>query len=100
VTWRADYIEQPNGAHGIAEVAGMAEDLQSMSDHYGRIFPGKMNYDTQCVVIDAGSARITFWRPVAFVERFAPSGDSLAPRRPASPLCACAPARSSGRRRS
>jgi catechol 2,3-dioxygenase-like lactoylglutathione lyase family enzyme len=82
VTWRADYIEQPNGAHGIAEVAGMAADLQSVSDAYSRIFPESMDYDRQCVVIDAGSARITFRRPAAFVERFAPFGEQLSAAAP------------------
>jgi Glyoxalase-like domain len=77
VTWRADYIEQPNGTHGIAEVAGMAADLQSVSDSYGRILPGRVRCDRECVVIDAGSAWITFWRPAAFVERFAPFGEQL-----------------------
>jgi Glyoxalase-like domain len=82
VTWRADYIEQPNGANGIAEVAGMAEDLHSMSNAYGRIFPGRLRYDGQRVLIDAGSARITFWRPAAFVERFAPFGEELSAAAP------------------
>jgi hypothetical protein len=77
VTWRADHIEQPNGAHGIAEVTGMAEDLQFLSETYGRIFPEKLRYDGQRVVIDAGGARITFCRPAAFAERFARFGEQL-----------------------
>jgi catechol 2,3-dioxygenase-like lactoylglutathione lyase family enzyme len=77
VTWRTDYIEQPNGAHGMAEVAGVAEDLQPISDLYGRIFSERVRCDEQCVVIDAGSARITFWRPAVFMERFVPFAEGL-----------------------
>jgi hypothetical protein len=77
VTWRADYLEQPNGVHGIAEVAGIAEDLQLVSDSYVPIFPRSLRYDRQRVVIDAGSAQITFCRPAAFAERFAPFGAEL-----------------------
>jgi catechol 2,3-dioxygenase-like lactoylglutathione lyase family enzyme len=82
VTWRADYIDQPNGAHGIAEVAGMAEDLEVIADGYGRIFENRLQYDGENVVIDAASARITFCRPAAFAKRFAPFGEELgaAPR--------------------
>jgi hypothetical protein len=82
VTWRADYIEQPNGAQGIAEVAGIAADLQSVSDAYGLILPGRVRCDRECVVIDAGSAWITFWRQAAFVERFAPFGEQLSAAAP------------------
>ena len=59
VTWRADYIDQPNGAQGIAEVAGVAENLRLLSDTYSRIFPKSLRYDGQCVEIDTGSARTT-----------------------------------------
>jgi hypothetical protein len=77
VTWRTDYLDQPNGAHGLAEVAGMADDLGAVAEAYGRIFEDRLRYDGQIVVIDAGSARITFCRPAAFAERFAPFGQEL-----------------------
>lgn len=77
VTWRSDFLEQPNGAHGIAEVAGMAEDLEAMAKAYGRIFASRLQYDGENVVVDAGGVRITFCRPAAFAERFAPFGQEL-----------------------
>ena len=77
VTWRADHIEQPNGALGIAEVTGMAEDLQLIAEAYGRIFPGRLRYEGERLVIDAGGARITFLRPAAFAARFAPFGEAF-----------------------
>lgn len=76
-TWREDFLEQPNGAHGLAEVIGMAEDLEHLSDAYRRIFANRLRYDRQSVVIDAGSARITFLQPAAFVQRFAPFGEEV-----------------------
>jgi hypothetical protein len=77
VTWRADFPEQPNGARGIAEVAGMAEDPEALANAYGRIFASRLQYDGENVVIDAGGARITFCPPAAFAERFAPFGQEL-----------------------
>jgi catechol 2,3-dioxygenase-like lactoylglutathione lyase family enzyme len=77
VTWRADYIEQPNGAKGVAEVAGMAEGLEAVAEAYARIFPERLRFDGNRVAIDAGRAQITFCRPAAFAERFAPFGDRL-----------------------
>jgi Glyoxalase-like domain len=82
VTWRTDYIEQPNGAHGLAEVAGMADDLEAMADAYGRIFENRVQCDGESVVIDGGSARITFSRAAAFAERFAPFVEQLSAAAP------------------
>jgi catechol 2,3-dioxygenase-like lactoylglutathione lyase family enzyme len=82
VTWRADYIEQPNGAEGTAEVAGTAEDLEAIAGAYARIFRDRLRYDRDRVVIDAGRAQITFCRPAAFAERFAPFGSRLSTRAP------------------
>jgi hypothetical protein len=82
VTWRADFLEQPNGARGIAEVIGTAQDLKLISEAYGRIFPDRLRFDGQCVVIDAGSARITFLQPAAFAQRFAPFGEEVSARSP------------------
>jgi hypothetical protein len=76
-TWRAEYIEQPNGAAGIAEVAGTAEDPKAISAAYSRIFRERLRFDGERVAIDAGRARITFCRPAAFAERFAPFGGRL-----------------------
>jgi hypothetical protein len=36
-----------------------------------------LRYDGQGVVIDAGDAQITFLRPAAFVQRFAPFGEEI-----------------------
>jgi hypothetical protein len=77
VTWRADYLDQPNGVHGIAEVAGLTEDLNAIAVAYGRIFEKRLKRDGGHVVIDAGSVQITFRRPAAFAERFAPFGREL-----------------------
>ena len=83
VTWRADYLEQPNGAYGVAEVVGLADDLDDIAEAYGRIFDERLVHDGQSVRIDAGAARITFLPPPAFAEQFAPFGDlarAAAPR--------------------
>jgi hypothetical protein len=77
VTWRADFLEQPNGACGIAEVVGLAEDIAAIAKDYGRIFEDRLQCDGEQVVIDAGGARIIFYPPAAFAQRFAPFGQEL-----------------------
>jgi hypothetical protein len=86
VTWRADYLEQPNGACGVAEVIGVADDLRTIETAYAAIFDDRLNAGARGIAIDAGSARITFLPPAAFALRFAPLGDAIAARSPR--LCA------------
>ena len=82
VTWRADYLEQPNGACGVAEVIGLAAELDDIAKAYGRIFDDRLVYDGQRVVIEAGGARIVFLSPAAFAERFAPFGAAISAASP------------------
>jgi Glyoxalase-like domain len=77
VTWRVDHLEQENGACGIAEVIGIADDLRGVADAYGRIFGDRLQAHERGLAIDAGSARITFLPPAAFAARFAPFGDAI-----------------------
>jgi hypothetical protein len=77
VTWRADYLEQPNGACGVAEVVGLAADPDEVATAYGRIFGDRLGRDGLGVLIDTGSARIAFLPPAAFAERFAPFGAAI-----------------------
>jgi hypothetical protein len=81
VTWRADHLEQPNGACGVAEVVGVAADLPAIEVAYGVIFGDRLSSSAHAVAIEAGTARITFLPPAAFAARFAPFGDAIgAPR--------------------
>jgi Glyoxalase-like domain len=77
VTWRVDHLKQDNGACGIAEVIGIADDLRSVRDAYGRIFGDRLRVHEDGIAIDAGSARITFLPPAAFAARFTPFGDAI-----------------------
>ena len=76
-TWRADYLEQPNGACGVAEVVGLAPDADAVASAYRRIFGDRLRQDQGAVRIDAGTARITFLPPAAFARRFAPFGAGI-----------------------
>jgi catechol 2,3-dioxygenase-like lactoylglutathione lyase family enzyme len=81
VAWRADHLEQPNGACGIAEVVGVADDLQAVEAAYRVIFDHRLISDERGVAIEAGGARIAFLPPAAFAARFAPFGEAAgAPR--------------------
>jgi hypothetical protein len=77
ITWRADYLEQPNGACGVAEVVGLVADPDAIATAYRRIFGDRLGHDGQGVLIDAGNARIAFLPPAAFAERFAPFGAAI-----------------------
>jgi Glyoxalase-like domain len=82
VTWRADYLEQPNGACGIAEVIGVADDLRAIEAAYAAIFDDRLRASERGIAIDAGSARIIFLPPTAFASRFAPFGEAIEARSP------------------
>jgi hypothetical protein len=77
VTWRADYLEQPSGACGVAEVIGIAEDPSIIEDAYRPIFGDRLTCGKHGVAIAAGRAQITFLPPAGFAARFAPFGDAI-----------------------
>jgi catechol 2,3-dioxygenase-like lactoylglutathione lyase family enzyme len=82
IVWREDYLEQPNGATGLAEVIGIADDLTAIEDAYGAIFGERCRRTSDRITIAAGDARITFLSSGAFVERFGPAGDPVSSPRP------------------
>jgi catechol 2,3-dioxygenase-like lactoylglutathione lyase family enzyme len=82
IVWREDYLEQPNGATGLAEVIGIADDLTAIEDAYGTIFGERSRRTSDRITIAAGDARITFLSSGAFVERFGPAGDPVSSPRP------------------
>jgi catechol 2,3-dioxygenase-like lactoylglutathione lyase family enzyme len=82
IVWREDYLEQPNGATGLAEVIGIADDLAAIEDAYGVIFGERCHRAADRVRIAAGDAAITFLSPSAFVERFGALGEPVSSPRP------------------
>jgi len=74
VVWREDYLEQPNGARGITEVIGIAEDLDAIADAYATVFGDRLRRAPDRVAIIAGSAALTFLTPTALSERFGAAG--------------------------
>ena len=82
IVWREDYLEQPNGATGLAEVIGIADDLMAIEDAYGAILGERVRSGADRVTIAAGDARVTFLSPGAFVERFGAAGEPVSSPRP------------------
>jgi catechol 2,3-dioxygenase-like lactoylglutathione lyase family enzyme len=82
IVWREDYLEQPNGATGLAEVVGIADDLMAIEDAYGAVFGERVRRTADRVTIAAGGAPITFLSPGAFVERFGAVGEPVSSPRP------------------
>jgi catechol 2,3-dioxygenase-like lactoylglutathione lyase family enzyme len=82
IVWREDYLEQPNGANGLAEVIGIADDLMAIEDAYGAIFGEQVQRAADRVAIAAGDALITFLAPDAFVERFGGVGEPVSSPKP------------------
>ena len=82
IVWREDYLAQPNGATGIAEVIGIAADLAAIEDAYGVIFGERVRSMAGGVTIAAGDAVIMFLSPGAFVQRFGAVGEPVSSPRP------------------
>ena len=82
IVWREDFLEQPNGATGLAEVIGIADDLATIEDAYGAIFGERCRRAADRVTIAAGDARIEFLSPGAFVARFGALGEPVSSPRP------------------
>jgi catechol 2,3-dioxygenase-like lactoylglutathione lyase family enzyme len=82
VVWREDYLKQPNGASGLAEVIGVADDLSAVEDAYRVIFGERVRRTESRVTVTAGDALITFLSPPAFAERFGAPGASVGAPRP------------------
>jgi catechol 2,3-dioxygenase-like lactoylglutathione lyase family enzyme len=82
IVWREDYLEQPNGAVGLLEVIGIADDLTAIEDAYGALFGERCQRTDDRVTIAAGDAAITFISPSAFVARFGEAGEPVSSPRP------------------
>lgn len=74
VVWREDHLEQDNGATGVTEVIGIADDLDAIARAYGTIFGDRIQRAGERIDIGAGSAGVTFLTPAAFGERFGATG--------------------------
>jgi hypothetical protein len=71
VVWREGYLDHGNGVTGLAEVVGIAGDLDAVEEAYRPIVgAGRLHREGERVRLDAGSARITFLAPLAFAARF------------------------------
>jgi hypothetical protein len=88
VVWREDYLDQPNGATGLAELIGVAHDLAAIEDAYRVIFGDRVERTETAVTITAGNAAITFLSPPAFTDRFGRLGKAVGTPTPRlSALC-------------
>ena len=70
VVWREDFLEQPNGATGLAELIGVADDLAAIEQAYGVIFGDRVRRSDDAVTIAADLATISFLTPAALARRF------------------------------
>ena len=82
IVWREDYLEQPNGATGLAEVIGIADDLAAIEDAYGVIFGDRVRAHGRPGHDRRRRRPITFLSPSAFVERFGALGEPVSSPRP------------------
>ena len=70
VVWRQDYLAQPNGCHGVAEVIGIAADLEGLAAAWRRVFGDRLRAGATAMTIEAGSAVLTFLTPAAYEQPF------------------------------
>lgn len=77
VVWREDFLEQPNGVTGLAELIGVADDLAAIERAYGVIFGDRVRRSADAVTIAADLATISFLTPAALAQRFGPPAATL-----------------------
>ena len=77
VVWRKDFLEQPNGASGLTELIGVADDLAAIERAYGIIFGDRVRRSEDAVTIGADLATISFLTPAALADRFGSAGVSV-----------------------
>jgi catechol 2,3-dioxygenase-like lactoylglutathione lyase family enzyme len=76
MVWRQDYLEHPNGALGLAEVVGVAEDLDRVATAYRAMFGDRVQRTADRVDIQAGASTISFLSPGALRARFGDLAES------------------------
>ncbi len=70
VVWREDYLEQPNGAIGVAQLFGEVADVDSAEAALRLLFAERVTRDGDAVVIDYGNVKVTFLSPDELKNQF------------------------------
>ena len=60
VVWREDYLEQPNGATGVAGVIGEVPDLDEAEAVFGSLLGDRVSRRGETVAIDYGNLVVSF----------------------------------------
>jgi hypothetical protein len=71
VVWRPDHLDHPNGALGVVELVGVADDPAAMAAPIERIGGTAIVATPDAVTARLGSARLGFLTPTAFGRRYA-----------------------------
>ncbi len=71
VVWREDYLDQPNGVTGVAELFGEVTDIDSAEADLRLLFAERVTREGDAVVIDYGNTKVTFLSPDELENRFA-----------------------------
>ncbi len=79
LVWRPDFVEQPNGVIGLAEIVGIADDLLEVAGRYGSLLDGRVSRHAEGVEIATGTAVISFLLPEAFARQFGALAPKAAP---------------------
>jgi hypothetical protein len=82
LVWREDALDHPNGALGIEELVGRADDLGEVAEGWRPIFGDRLEDLGTELVLRTGTAAIRFLRAADYGERFgrAAAADGGAPR--------------------
>lgn len=70
VVWRPDYLAQPNAVTGLAEVIGVAADLEPLRAAYGGLFEHRLVDHGEGLLIRTTTGVIRFLTPLAYAGRF------------------------------
>lgn len=78
VTWRPDYLAQPNGATGVAEVVGIADDPAALAPSYAAVFGPRLRVEGGELIVATGTAVLRFQTPAGFAKRFGVPAGAIA----------------------
>jgi hypothetical protein len=76
VVWREDHLDHPNGAVGLAELVGVAEDLDAIVRGWRPIFGDRLRVEREWVTLASRTAALTFSTQAGLRDRL---GDAVVP---------------------
>lgn len=90
LVWRADHLQQPNGARALVEIVGCAADLDAVEAGWRLWLDGRLERAPSALRARTGTASITYLEPEELRRRYGAAVDGLTRGEPCLALLAFA----------